>query len=270
MMSPGVKRAALLIAIIYGLLSLYIVLLLNSEPVQNGIIDFVSFFTDFGTSELGWIFLMAFLFMAVGNSTNIPVGIPAIYIFAKAIPAGDTFWPLLGLFALIAGLGAGTGELVVYALGRGAARVLHESKGVKNLQYFVRLLTERRSLAPLLVYFFGLTPLPDQLIIIPLGVARYPLKKVWIPCSLGKATYAFIIAMCATVFHIVGSETITIASLIQEGLFLAIVLTILVVCVSINWEPIFEKYSQKHSNVFASTSVPATKQEMPKSTTDAQ
>ncbi|MEX2683184.1 MAG: hypothetical protein Q6373_016485 [Candidatus Sigynarchaeota archaeon] len=250
-----------MIAIIYGLLSLYIVLLLASGPVQKGMIDFVSFFTGFGTSELGWIFLMAFLFMAAGNSTNIPVGIPAVYIFAKAIPAGDAFWPLLGLFALTAGFGAGTGELAVYALGRGAARVLRDRKGIKNLQYFVRLLTERRSLTPLLVYFFGLTPLPDQLIIIPLGVARYPLKRVWIPCCLGKATYAFIIAIGATVFHLAGSETITIASLIQEGIFLAIVLTILVVCISVNWESIFEKHARKRSNVVDSTSTPALNQE---------
>ncbi len=244
-MTPGAKRIALLIAIIYGLLALYIVLLVYSAPVQDGIVEFVSFFTNFSTSGLGWIFLMVFLFMAVGNSTNIPVGIPAVYIFAKTIPAGDAFWVLLGLFSLTAGLGAGTGELAVYALGRGAARVLRDRKGVKNLQYFVRLLTEKRSLTPLLVYFFGLTPLPDQLIMIPLGVARYPLKKVWLACSLGKATYSFIIAICATVLQLSGSETVSIASLVQEGLFLAIVLTILVACLSINWEQIFEKYTRK-------------------------
>jgi membrane protein DedA with SNARE-associated domain len=168
---------------------------------------------------------------------------------------------LLVLFALVAGFGAGTGEIGIYALGRGAARVLQDRKEVKNLQYFVRLLTERRSLTPLLLFFFGMTPLPDQLIIIPLGVARYPLKKVFLPCSLGKASFAFIIALGATVFKQAGPETVTIASLIQESIFLAIVLTLLVACVSINWEPIFEKYTRKTVKAIDPAAAPAPKRE---------
>jgi hypothetical protein len=84
MMTPSAKRAALLIAIIYGLLALYVVLLLYSDPVQHGMLEFVSSFTNFSTSGLGWLFLFIYLFMAFGNSTNIPIGIPAVYIFAKA------------------------------------------------------------------------------------------------------------------------------------------------------------------------------------------
>ncbi len=258
-MTPGAKRAALLLAIIYGVLALYIVLLLYSDPVQRGILDFVSLFTNITTIGLGWIFLFIYLFMAFGNSTNIPIGIPAVYIFAKAIPTGEMFWILLVLFALAAGFGAGTGEIGIYALGRGAARVLQDRKGVKNLQYFVHLLTERRSLTPLLLFFFGLTPLPDQLIIIPLGVARYPIKKLLFPCSLGKATFAFIIAIGATVFNQAGPETVTITSLIQESFFLAIVLTLLVACISINWEPIVEKYTRKTSKVMDPEAIPASK-----------
>ncbi|MBN2154120.1 MAG: hypothetical protein JW839_21875 [Candidatus Lokiarchaeota archaeon] len=244
-MTPGAKRAALFIAMIYGAFAFYVVLLVYSEPVQDLILDFFSFFTDISTKELGWIFLLVYVFMAIGNSTNVPVGIPAVYLFAPGILLYEPFWLLLALFALVAGFGAGTGETVIYALGRGAARVLHDRRGVKNLRYFVKLLTERRSLTPVLVYLFGLTPLPDQLIIVPLGVARYPLKKVLLPCSLGKATFSFIIALGATVFKLAGPSTVTLASLVQEGFFLALVLTILVICVSINWEPVFMRYTRK-------------------------
>ncbi len=258
-MTPGAKRAALLLVIIYGLLALYIVLLLCLDPVQRGILELVSFFTRFGTQELGWMFLLVFLFMVIGNASNIPIGIPAVYLFAPALVNYEPLGILLVVFALVAGFGAGIGEIVIYALGRGAARILHDRKGVKNLQYFVRLLTERRTLTPLLLFFFGLTPLPDQLIIIPLGVARYPVKKLLLPCSLGKATFALIIALGATVFKVVGPETVTIASLIQESIFLAIVLTLLVACVSINWEPIFEKYTRKTLKVANPAAVPAPK-----------
>ncbi|NMC07615.1 MAG: hypothetical protein GYA24_20545 [Candidatus Lokiarchaeota archaeon] len=242
-MKPGTKRAALLLILIYGLLAVYILLLQYCEPVQHGLLGFVSFFTGINPDGLGWVYLLVYSFMTFGNLTNIPVGIPALYILAKAIPPGDSFWFLLVLLALVAGLGAGTGELGLYAVGRGAARVLRGREGVKNLQSFVRLMTERRSLTPLLLYFFGLTPLPDQLIIIPLGVSRYPLKKVFFPCSLGKASFAFIIAVGATIFSEIGPGAVTIASLIQESVFLAIVLTLLVICISINWQAVVERHA---------------------------
>jgi membrane protein YqaA with SNARE-associated domain len=244
-MTPDLKKAVLSICIIYGVLAIYVLFLLYSAPVQHGMLEFVSFFSSFGTADLIWVFLLVYLFMAIGNSTSIPVGIPAVYIFAKAIPAGDFFWLLLILFALAAGFGAASGELGVYALGRGAARFLRNRKGVLNLQFFVHLITVRRSLAPFLVFLFGLTPIPDQLILIPLGVARYPIKKVILPCALGKGLFSLIIAMGATMLNLFGPSTVSITSLIQEGFFLAIVLTVLVACISIDWESVVEKHARK-------------------------
>jgi membrane protein DedA with SNARE-associated domain len=108
---------------------------------------------------------------------------------------------------------------------------------------------------PLLVYIFGLTPLPDQLIIIPLGVAKYPFKKIFVPCTLGKATYMLIIAILSSILHQAGAGEVSVISMIGEGIFLAIVFTALVAFISINWKPIFEKHSQ---NVTAQEIAPKT------------
>nr|MDO8114712.1 hypothetical protein [Candidatus Sigynarchaeota archaeon] len=239
-------KTTMWICLIYSVFFVYAMLLLFSEPVQQGLLNFIAVFsTSMNPTELVWIYALIYLFMAIGNSTNIPIGIPAIYLFSKSLPSGDFLWFFLLSFAFVAGFGAATGELGMYVIGRGAGKALKNHEGVKHLQFFVRLITARRALAPFLVYLFGLTPLPDQMIIIPLGVAKYPVKRVILPCALGKGSFALIIAIGARFLNQAGPSGVTIQSLIDEALFLAIVLTVLVIFINVNWEPIFEKYSPK-------------------------
>nr|MDO8115607.1 hypothetical protein [Candidatus Sigynarchaeota archaeon] len=230
-MNPSLKRVFAFLCLIYGFLTMYILLLVFSENFREGIIDFLSFFSILDPA-LGMLWV--FVFMAIGNCTNIPIGIPAVYVFAKST-LGPTFWPMLALFALSAGFGAATGGLAIYAIGRGAGHKWHDRKGVQNLEYLAQLITQRRALAPLLVYVFALTPLPDQLLMIPLGISRYPIKKIYLPSALGKSTFAFFIAIGATIFNET-SAGITISSLIQEAFVLALILTLLVFCIMVNWE----------------------------------
>ncbi len=239
-MNPSLKRLLLFLGLIYGFLTTYILLLVFSENFRNGIIDFLSFFSILDPA-LGMLWV--FIFMAIGNSTNIPIGIPAVYVFAKTI-TGPTFFPMLVLFACAAGFGAATGGLGIYAIGRGAGHKWHNNRGVQNLEYLSNLITQRRALAPLLVYIFALTPLPDQLLMIPLGISRYPIKKIYIPSALGKSTFAFIIAIGATIFNET-SAGITLSSLVQEAFVLALILTVIVLCIMVNWEQVIQQTLEK-------------------------
>lgn len=235
-------KTASLLATIYGVLGVYIVLLVFVEPVQQAIAEFMTFFKSFPASLAT---LWVFVFMVIGNSSNIPVGIAAVFFFAKGIATGPFFWPELVLFSLSAGFGAGTGQIAIYAIGRGAGAVLKDRKSVKNLEYLAKLMTHRRSLTPLLVYLFGLTPLPDQLIVVPLGIVKYPLKKMYLPCSLGKGTFAFFIAIGSALFNLSGPDSPTVQSMVVEACFLAILLTAIVFLVMIDWEGIFTRHARK-------------------------
>jgi hypothetical protein len=49
-----------------------------------------------------------------------------------------------------------------------------------------RILHERPGLITLLLIIFGSTPLPDDLIMIPLGMLKYTWWKAWLPSTVGK------------------------------------------------------------------------------------
>lgn len=223
----------------------FITLILCSNSVQNFLLEILTYFKNFDQA-LGT--LWAFIFMIIGNASNVPVGIPATFFFAKSINTGQFFWGHLTLYALISGLGAAIGQLGVYLLGRGAAKVFEDKKSIKNMQYLASVITDRKRIAPVFVYILAFTPIPDQLIIIPLGIAKYPMKKVFIPSAFGKSTFTFFIAIGATIFNQKGSAA-TIDSIILEIIFIAVMAIVFVFFFAIDWERVFSKMKVKNPGV---------------------
>jgi membrane protein YqaA with SNARE-associated domain len=126
----------------------------------------------------------AFLISIFGNFTVFfPVPfVLTIYAF------GATLNPLI--LGLVCGLGSTVGEFSAYLIGRGGRRVINDRYG------------ERLETAKLLVQEYGMTvifafavlPLPDDLILIPLGMLRYSLKKAMIAMLLGKTVMCVAVA----------------------------------------------------------------------------
>ena len=95
---------------------------------------------------------------------------------------------------------------------------------------------------PVTIFLFALTPLPDDLLFIPLGVMRYPFWKAFIPALLGKTLMTFILAYS-------GQQSIaSIKSLLggSGDLVIAVTLVLLIVIIvamiKIDWEKLFEKH----------------------------
>jgi membrane protein DedA with SNARE-associated domain len=59
------------------------------------------------------------------------------------------------------------------------------------MDYFLRLFNRHGAIA---IFIFALTPLPDDLLFIPLGIVRYSFFKAFIPCLLGKVLMCFVLA----------------------------------------------------------------------------
>lgn len=97
-----------------------------------------------------------------------------------AISATRQFNPLL--LAVSAGLGSAVGEMVGYGLGYMGRGVVGK-KRERRLNAIVRLFDRFGAAA---VFVFALTPLPDDLLLIPLGLLRYKFWKVFVPCAAGK------------------------------------------------------------------------------------
>jgi len=182
------------------------------------------------------IFLISFL-----GAVSVFVPIPyTVVIFTL----GGFFDPVL--IAIVAGLGAALGEVSGYLLGFYGRKVLSE-KRQKQMEFMVKVFNR---FGPIAVFIFALTPLPDDLLFIPLGMMRYSLIKVLIPALVGKMCMNFIVAYSGRfsidiIRRVFGEGSDWIA--IVFGTVLAIILLVIVMIVmfKVDWEKIFHKYIEK-------------------------
>lgn len=142
-----------------------------------------------------------------------------------------------------AGLGSALGEMVGYGAGYAAKRVFGENRR-RKLDAMLKVLLRHRKVWPLLVFIFAFTPLPDDIIFVPLGILRMDFLRVFIPCILGKLAMFYVLVAGGRYLGDVargvlsGGEVnllITIASII-------IFIIILVAMLKIDWEKILAKY----------------------------
>lgn len=95
----------------------------------------------------------------------------------------------LTILALAFGIGAAIGQLTSYAVG-------YFGRGVVSKKYDHRLnamlkIFERYGM--IAVFIFALTPLPDSLIFIPMGLVHYSIWRVFVAAAAGKIAMSLII-----------------------------------------------------------------------------
>ncbi|MDI6846834.1 MAG: VTT domain-containing protein [Candidatus Bathyarchaeia archaeon] len=161
---------------------------------------------------------------------------------------GGIFEPLW--IAIAAGIGSAVGEFSGYLLGFGSRRIISE-KYKKKMRFLMKIFDR---FGPIVIFLFALTPLPDDLLFIPLGVIRYSIIRTLIPALIGKFCMNFIVAYSGRfsiqiIRDIFGVESDWISALI--GVILAIVLLIMVFVLmfKVDWEKLFEKYVAKEENI---------------------
>jgi len=147
------------------------------------------------------------------------------------------------LYLMIAGgAGAAFGEFTGYLLGYYGRRILSDERQ-RKMEFLVKLFGRY---GPLAVFIFALTPLPDDLLFIPLGILRYKFIKVFIPAILGKMLMVYLLVY----FGQIGANVILL--IFGEGnewvgmiITAALLVIILVILFRIDWEKVFEKYVAK-------------------------
>ena len=181
------------------------------------------------------IFLISLL-----GASSVFVPIPSTVIIFT-LGASSTFDPLW--IAVAAGIGAAIGEFSGYLIGFGGRRIISEKQKTK-MEFLTKLF---RKFGPILIFIFALTPLPDDLLFIPLGVMRYSVIRTFIPALLGKFFSNLIIAYSGRlslqiIKNLFGVEGEGMSVLI--GIILALVLMVIVFIImfKVDWEKRFGKY----------------------------
>jgi membrane protein DedA with SNARE-associated domain len=114
----------------------------------------------------------------------------------------------------------------------------------KKMDFLTKLF---KKYGPIAIFIFALTPLPDDLLFIPLGVMRYSLLRAFIPAILGKFFSNLIIAysgrlsleIVKSLFGLEGEGTSLLVGTIIGIVLLVIVFIIMF---KLDWEKRFTKY----------------------------
>jgi membrane protein YqaA with SNARE-associated domain len=182
------------------------------------------------------IFLISLL-----GASSIIFPIPyTVIIFAL----GNTFEPLW--IAVAAGLGAAIGEILGYLIGVGGGKFISEK--YQGKMESVTKVIERYGW--IYIFVFALTPLPDDLLFIPLGVMRYGLLRAFVPALIGKFLMSVIVAYSGrfsvqVIKEVFGIESSWISLTIGIILGLALLISIIILRSKIDVEAHLEKYVKK-------------------------
>lgn len=202
-----------------------------------------SFATQYG--YIG-IFLISLL-----GATSIFIPIPytvVIFILGGLLENGNwVFEPLW--IAVAAGAGAAIGEFSGYLIGFGGRKVVGE-KFKKRMDFLTKLFKKYGTIA---IFIFALTPLPDDLLFIPLGVMRYSLLRAFVPAILGKFLSNLIIAysgrlsleIVSSLFGVEGEGT---SLLVGTIIGIALLVIVFIIMFKLDWEKYFSKYVDEPKN----------------------
>jgi membrane protein DedA with SNARE-associated domain len=104
-----------------------------------------------------------------------------------------------------------------------------------------------KKLGPIAIFVFALTPLPDDLLFIPLGIMRYGVLRAFIPALLGKFFSNLIIAYSGRVSpdivkSIFGVEGGGMSLLVGTVIGIVLLVIVFVIMFKLDWEKYFAKY----------------------------
>jgi len=163
-------------------------LLVNSshrEAIEN-----ISRYPQFQDLSSG--LLITFFVCLIGTLLPVPTPYTFVVCFsAQPFRELNVFIPLLVGF--IASLGCLVGEMGGYLVGRGASEVISADR-TENLKKYQQYLVDHPKIAPFLIYLFGVTPLNDDMITVPLGLIKYDVKKTIFWVWFGKIGLMLIFA----------------------------------------------------------------------------
>lgn len=181
----------------------------------------------------GTPYLTAFLLSMFGN-TSIFIVIPyvgIVFIMASRLNLN----PLI--LGMVSGIGAAIGETSSYLIGRGGGKYLERKGYVKKIDTILAIFKKHGRMLPLIIYIFAVTPLPDDIIMIPLGMIGYGLVESLVPCALGKMTLTTVVALVGGIFTIESGDPLFDAYL--DLVTIGIIITIIYMVMEVDWEKLF-------------------------------
>jgi len=146
----------------------------------------------------------------------IPIPIPYMFpVFTFSIAWVNSeipnAWLLIIILVLSAAISNTIGDMLDYVIGLGSEKVL-ERDDPELQNRWAKLILKKPKIIPWVITLFAVTPLPDSLLLVPLGFIKYPAKKTIFAMFLGKIVMMGITALAGIfgitwILDIVSSES---------------------------------------------------------------
>ncbi len=176
-------------------------------------------------------YLGAFVVCIIGNvSVFIPIPF-ALMVYAF----GATLNPLL--LGLVCGLGSTIGEMVSYVLGWGGRKVIEGRYG-SRLDAVEKLIERYGAFS---VFLFALLPLPDDLLLIPLGMMKYDVRKTFIAMLLGKTIMCSSLAYAGAFSFNYLKDVFAGGGMFSGVISVILLVAIIIAMLKIDWVKILEE-----------------------------
>jgi len=138
---------------------------------------------------------------------------------------------------LSAGIGGGIGKLTTYFIGRALNLKLSEKKKAE-LKIFSSLIKKYGTLG---VFIFALTPLPDDVLYFPLGLAKFSFLRFFIPNLIGKTILAIFVAMLGHYYFEIAKNFFGESESILINLIaISFMIIITIFLLKIKWSKVYE------------------------------
>jgi len=200
-------------------------------------VDFIDLFPF--APEVGYLSLSLVNFFG----SLVPfVPLPGFLLLAT-MAVGDQFD--LHVLALLSAITATAAKQIIFYVSYGGRKIINE-KTRKRMRPFERLVKRYGAGA---AFFAAATPIPDDLVYVPLGLAKYNPKRFFIATLTGKIVLSYVIVF---VSHYLGLslvepflENIDDATPVYIGIIIfgAMMTTVIVLLLRLDWQRILGKFA---------------------------
>jgi len=148
------------------------------------------------------------------------------------------------IVTIIGGTGAAFGKYALYAISRYAGKLLSKEKR-EELSYFEKILS-RKGFGVLAIFIFAALPLPDDILYVPLGIAKYNFTFFALSVLFGKIFLAGIAVFLGSQARWLISTSIEGGHLILGIIILLIAMIIFIMIVIFtDWKKVFITLTEK-------------------------
>jgi len=155
----------------------------------------------------------AFISAFIGSITFVLVFPYTIIVFFLATQGLSPLW-----LGILMGTGAALGQMSGYLFGLLGARPFQRARP-REYDALERIVHFRPKFVQWLLFFFAVTPLPDDVLFIPLGMLRYKWWKTFLPTWAGKVISGLLVTYSSKVLsHVFDTTTAAPVSVVANQL----------------------------------------------------